>query len=319
VRHDIVSQLGLRNPGKFVHSFHRPNLRYAVRGVDDAQRELFLLAACRSYEGSMIVYAPTIQDVMDTAQLLNGRGIPSVPYHGKMDNDERRANQEEWMAGTRRVMVGTLAFGLGINKPDVRAVIHLSLPKSLEQYYQEAGRAGRDGQPADCVLLWRSRDIGLLAYFIDQIDDAAEKQRAWRRYHVIRNYAESDACRHRQICLHFGETPKWERCEACDVCGTEPEWLSDPIASLPARKRRRAMIEAQPLNEEARERLRAWRKALASKIKVPPYTILHDATIDELCRIMPADLDDLLDVKGIGKAKVQRHGERILALLQGEE
>src|SRR5205814_5576465 len=117
---------------------------------------------------------------------LSQRGVPIVPYHGKMEAQARRRNQELWMSGEGRVMVGTVAFGLGINKPAVRAVIHLSLPKSLEQYYQEAGRAGRDGTPAECLLLWQKRDTALLAHFIGEISDPNEQNRAWERYRVIR-------------------------------------------------------------------------------------------------------------------------------------
>jgi ATP-dependent DNA helicase RecQ len=322
VRHDILAQLALRNPDKYIASFHRPNLRYIVRLCDTAEQDSFLLAALRHYaDGNVIVYSPTINKVEETVDFLENQGISAVPYHAKMQTDDRRRNQERWMSDEVRVLVGTIAFGLGINKATVRAVIHLALPKSLEQYYQEAGRAGRDGNPSDCILLWRKQDAGLLGYFANQILDAAERDRAWQRYHKIRAFAESSECRHRQICSHFGETPKWASCGACDVCGISPDWLT--LASSRSAVRRAATVAAtkstdleSDLDPDLREYLREWRRTTARQQGVPAFVVLHDTSLDEICRVQPASVAQLRTITGIGERKAELYGNEILSAIR---
>jgi ATP-dependent DNA helicase RecQ len=337
VRHDIIEQLQLREAHKYIASFHRPNLRYVVRQSHAATQMDQLMAALRFYkEGNIIVYAATINAVESTAAILAASGIPAIPYHGQMKAAERKRNQERWMADEARVMVGTIAFGLGINKASVRAVIHLSLPKSIEQFYQEAGRGGRDGLPADCVLLWQKKDAGLHAFFIGQINDPAEKSRAWQRYDEIRGFVESNFCRHRRICEHFGETKKWTACGACDACGYTPAWLADQtVEAGPERRRSPRKIEravpslpsfaltakpsntgsAEP-NAELREFLREWRRETATEQNIAPFVVMHDTTLDDLCKRRPKSIAELLHVSGIGERKAEKYGAQILGALK---
>ena len=337
VRHDILKQLQMRDPHLYIASFHRQNLNYIVHECEAITQLGLLGRALRYYdEGNVIVYAPTIRRVEETVEYLEENGIAAIPYHAKMESNMRRQNQERWMSDEVRVLVGTIAFGLGINKPSVRAVIHLSLPKSIEQYYQEAGRAGRDGSPADCVLLWQKRDHVLLEYFIGKIEDEAERERSWERKRIISRFADSRGCRHRQICLHFGETPKWERCGTCDNCAAKPDWLSEKapaLASVSVPKRKKFArpapdddflspalaadsAVAREVDPALADYLREWRRNVARETKVAAFVVLHDSTLEELCRRRPKTRAELMQVRGIGEHKADVYGAEILQALQ---
>lgn len=337
VRHDIIAQLKLKDPGKFIASFHRKNLNYQVVACDSKTQVALLLDILRKHEDeSAIVYSPTKNKVGEIVEMLEDEGISAIGYHAGMEAGERRANQERWMNDEADVLVGTIAFGLGINKGPVRAVIHLSLPKSIEQYYQEAGRAGRDGQLSDCVLLWQIQDQILIKHFLGKMEDQDEKRRSQERFWQIQRFVESRKCRHKQICEHFGETVHWEKCGACDVClDLNEQWASVDSAEQTHRAARRpvkreASAAAAPKIKKAKKartvpqnmdapllgELKAWRLERSRADKVPAFVILHDSTLEHICVLRPGSLQQLRNVPGIGEAKLERYGREILDVLR---
>lgn len=217
VQNDIITKLGLRSPLTIRASFNRPNLYYRVESKRELQTQV--LDIIRKYPGEQgIIYRTTRDSVAYMADMLNKNDIRALPYHAGLSQEERKTNQEAFNRDKVNVITATIAFGMGIDKSNVRFVIHADLPKNIEGYYQETGRAGRDGEPAECVLFFGREDIPKIKYFIDQIPDEPERAVASDKLNQMIRYASHNVCRRRQLLGYFGEDYADKNCGTCDIC-----------------------------------------------------------------------------------------------------
>jgi ATP-dependent DNA helicase RecQ len=230
VREDVITHLGLREPEIFIASFNRPNLTYRVVPKDQPLKQIIDFIRPREHE-SGIIYCASRAAAERVADALAGRGFSARAYHAGLSGEERARNQEQFLRDDTRIICATIAFGMGINKPNVRWVIHHDLPKNVEGYYQETGRAGRDGLPGDCVLLFSAGDIAKQTHFLDEITDEREQQVARNQLRKIVHYAESAGCRRSELLAYFGETFPIDNCGACDNCLEPRETYDGTIAA----------------------------------------------------------------------------------------
>ena len=217
VRQDIAQRLGLRDPLLVRASFDRPNLAYEIREKDGGDAQL--VSILKGFAGQAgIIYRTSRKSVNDTAAMLVKKGFRALPYHAGLSDDARRNNQEAFIRDETDIVVATVAFGMGIDKSNVRFVIHADLPKSIESYYQETGRAGRDGADARCIMLFSQGDIPKVRFFIDSMLDEQERARALFALSKVVAFASSTVCRRKMLLDHFGELFPKENCASCDVC-----------------------------------------------------------------------------------------------------
>ena len=222
VREDIVEQLDLGEAGQFRSSFNRPNLTYRVQPKAAAFDSLVSLL--RAHRGEpAIVYCFSRKDTEGLAADLSANGLRALPYHAGLDGSVRKTTQERFIRDEAPIIVATIAFGMGIDKPDIRLVVHYDLPKSMEGYYQETGRAGRDGLPSECVLFYSYGDKIKHDYFIDQIEDEAERENAQGKLEQMLRFCQVRTCRRQYVLKYFGEAWDRDNCGACDACLTEVE------------------------------------------------------------------------------------------------
>jgi len=228
VQADIVAQLRLGDAALFRASFNRPNLFYEVRPKHSAFSDLVDLLS-QLGDGSGIVYCLTRDGTEDLARGLQSKRFAATAYHAGLTGDERRLRQEAFIAGESKIIVATIAFGMGIDKPDVRLVVHYDAPKNLEGFYQESGRAGRDGKPSRCVLFYSYADIAKHEYFITQKTTDAEQRIAREQLRAVANWAESATCRRRQLLDYFDEQLQETAAPCCDVCSDPPSLIDRTI------------------------------------------------------------------------------------------
>lgn len=318
VKNDIVASLGLNNPVTMVTGFDRPNLFFrVVTRKGGSQKDNSIINYVKKHEDeSGIIYCATKKNVDKLYTLLNEQGISAGRYHAGLSNDERKQNQEDFTYDRIRVMVATNAFGMGIDKSNVRYVLHYNMPQSLEYYYQEAGRAGRDGEEAECVLFFSKQDIMINKFLLqnkasagDVASDMQKTANDQRKLQQMINYCETDKCLREFILSYFGDTTPCicNKCSNCVVVEDEEE--ETYVETGKKRKKAAQLAGLNELGAALFEKLRSVRTGLAAEKSVPPYIICSDKTLKDICAKLPRDKEQLADVYGMGEQKIQNYGE----------
>lgn len=318
VKNDIVASLGLNNPVTMVTGFDRPNLFFrVVTRKGGSQKDNSIINYVKKHEDeSGIIYCATKKNVDKLYTLLNEQGISAGRYHAGLSNDERKQNQEDFTYDRIRVMVATNAFGMGIDKSNVRYVLHYNMPQSLEYYYQEAGRAGRDGEEAECVLFFSKQDIMINKFLLqnkasagDVASDMQKTANDRRKLQQMINYCETDKCLREFILSYFGDTTPCicNKCSNCVVVEDEEE--ETYVETGKKRKKAAQLAGLNELGAALFEKLRSVRTELAAEKSVPPYIICSDKTLKDMCAKLPRDKEQLADVYGMGEQKIQNYGE----------
>ncbi len=313
VKEDIIKRLSLRNPKVFIRGFNRPNLRFFTRAwLSDYQRDKEVLRLVRFFKGSGIIYCGTRNKTEELAIFLQEAGIKALAYHAGIDSLKRTKIQEQFMQDEISVIVATIAFGMGVDKPDVRFVVHAHLPASLENYYQEAGRAGRDGELAHCVLLHSGKDVALHEYFLEKnyeesiergkSPEEAGKIRMTKGYklRIMQDYATNKECRRRMILDYFDDEPADSfnnNCRGCDYC-LNYQWPEEDLGGetdeeLPFGNLDFAATANNDLPKTVLETLALYRRGLGVEEIAKSRTLSRSTVVGHLIRayLTGEDLD----------------------------
>ncbi len=308
VREDIEFFLKLQDPYKLVLGFDRPNLSFFVEEPEDKEKALLKFIRNRA-EKCGIVYCLTRKQTDEVTELLLSRGISAAAYHAGLSEEERKENQEAFLSGKTRVIVATNAFGMGIDKPDVAYVLHYSIPLNLEHYYQEAGRAGRNGEPAECMLYFAEADVARCKWLLENSAGQSELSPELEKKHLEQNqerlalmvlYCKTYGCLRNYILRYFGEEPK-DDCGKCSRC-------TDPI--LPKTEKKQG-------SDALYKKLAAKRNEIAKRKRLPAYVVFTNETLQALAEERPKTYYDFIRIYGIGKRKAELYASDFLAIING--
>lgn len=323
VRNDVMSILRLKEPKIVTTGFDRKNLSFFVKHTKDKKTELFKILR-EHYDESGIIYCITRKLVEEVYDMLSERGIEAARYHAGMSDEERIRNQDAFTSDRARIMVATNAFGMGIDKPDVRFVVHYNMPKNMESYYQEAGRAGRDGEKSACYLIYSPQDVHTNRYFIEnnreneelsasELEQVLEKDR--ERLKQMTFYCHTRYCYRKYMLNYFGEKAE-SFCGSCGNClkKLEADTYQEQLDKYPSYDSAVRLKKPEPVrrpssqNPKLYDSLRLLRNSLAKQNNVPAYVIFTDKTLKEMSMYLPENREQLLQISGVGEVKFERYG-----------
>lgn len=314
VQNDIVNQLNMKTPKIYRASLDRRNLFYQIRLKKEMYRHLLSYLKNRPKD-SGIIYCQSRKSVEKLAHKLQRDGVRALPYHAGLPPDVRTKNQEKFIKDDVEVIVATIAFGMGINKPNIRYVIHCDMPKSIEGYYQETGRAGRDGLKSDCILFFSYSDKIKHEYFIRQIEDKHYRQIAYKKMRDMINFCTSKKCRRTDLLNYFGQKYNQHKCNMCDICVPQniTKFASAQVPGAKIFQPLKAVSPSYPeCDQKLFETLRSLRKEIADKERMPPYIIFSDVTLKQMSKQYPQDSLSLKGINGVGEVKLEKYGRLFL-------